>query len=416
MPAAMPPAHLNNALSAAAKEMDALKHQGPHGQGDHSQDHDQNSSGGFSQVSNNGGLGQNEVQYYVTSDAPIPIFQKTCSKCSWKSIASTDSGAYTGAVADLELHMKTAHAESKGAYNTAADEYATATKLRDVPATQDDALNNLSVVRYWAAPLNWRTSQLQLPKIQSPLCTVGDYEPFGLEANNRSLLKDLHDRTNKKLSLKHFSDRNLKLIPSQQENLLAFDKGNSGSIMTKKEWKELTNEKEALKASSNYMELFRSIHPLDSGPQILHKVMLEKFLLGGTSAAQLESFFASVTWELANRAAKTEVPYKHSELLVKWEQMFRSAPAYDKPAFDEEVRNSIKRIMPVQPFSPKKPKKPRNMTYWCGGFNTDQGCSNQQAGTGCKDATGKVYKHGCNVRKDGKMCNAHGHNRAGHPN
>ena len=80
---------------------------------------------------------------------------------------------------------------------------------------------------------------------------MGEYDPFGLEANNRSLLKDLHDRTNKKLSLKHFSDRNLKLIPSQQENLIAFDKGNSGNLMTKKEWKELSNEKEALKASSN---------------------------------------------------------------------------------------------------------------------------------------------------------------------
>ena len=79
-----------------------------------------------------------------------------------------------GAVADLKLHMKSAHAESKSASNTAAEEYAVATRLRDVPATQDDALNNLSIVRYWAAPLSWRTSQLQLPKIQTPLCTVGE--------------------------------------------------------------------------------------------------------------------------------------------------------------------------------------------------------------------------------------------------
>ena len=110
---------------------------------------------------------------------------------------------------------------------------------------------------------------------------MGDYDPLGLEANNRSLLKDLHDRTNKKLTLKHFSDKNLKMIPSQQENLIAFEKGSSGNLMTRKEWKELTNEKEAIKASHNYMELCRSIHPLDSGPQILHKVMLEKFLVAG---------------------------------------------------------------------------------------------------------------------------------------
>ena len=46
--------------------------------------------------------------------------------------------------------------------------------------------------------------------------------------------------------------------------------------------------------------------------------------------------------------------------------MFRNVPAYGQPAFDKEVRNSIKRIMPVQAFSPKKP---RTMTYWCTGFN-----------------------------------------------
>ena len=96
--------------------------------------------------------------------------------------------------------------------------------------------------------------------------------------------------------------------------------------------------------------------------------------------------------------------------------MFRNIPAYGQPAFDEEVRNSIKRIMPGQDFSPKKPKKPRNMTHWCAGFNTEQGCSNQQNGTGCRDTSGKTYKHGCNVKKEGKMCNSSDHNRAGHPN
>ena len=113
MPAAMSQVQLNAAVVAAAKEIDGLKHPGPHSQGDPSQDHDQNLSGGSSQVPSNGGLGQNEIQYYLTSDGQLPIYQKVCSKCNWKSIASTDSGAYTGAVADLELHMKTTHTESK---------------------------------------------------------------------------------------------------------------------------------------------------------------------------------------------------------------------------------------------------------------------------------------------------------------
>ena len=158
MPSAMPQGLLNDTVAAAAKEVDRLKHQGPLGQGDFSQDQEQNLGGGSGQVLSQGGLGQNEFQYILTNDGHIPIFQKECTKCTWKSIASTDSGAYMGAVADLELHMKSAHTESNSSANTAAEEYAVATRLRDVPATQDDALNNLSVVRYWSAPLSWRNS------------------------------------------------------------------------------------------------------------------------------------------------------------------------------------------------------------------------------------------------------------------
>ena len=58
------------------------------------------------------------------------------------------------------------------------------------------------------------------------------------------------------------------------------------------------------------------MHKDPYAPQILYKVLLEKFLAGGTTAAQLEGFFLSVTWQLANRAAKAEVPYKHAELLL----------------------------------------------------------------------------------------------------
>ena len=418
-------------MAAASKEADSFRHQGPQGLGgdlrpDLTNENPTTGPGlgagtswaGQPQVLNQQGLlggGQEGTQYFFTQNSPVPVFQKECSKCPWRSIASTDPGAYTGAVADLELHIKEAHSEIKNTASSASEEYANATRLRDVPATQDDALNNLSVVRYWSVPLSWRNSQLNLPRVQSPLCTVGDYDPLGLEANNRSLLKDLHDRTKKKLSLKHFSDKNLKLIPSQQENLIAFEKGSSGNLMTRKEWKELTNEKEAIKACHNYMELCRSIHPLDSGPQILYKVMLEKFLAGGTTAAQLESFFASVTWELANRAAKSEVPYKHAELLLKWDQMYRNTfHSYGQPSLEKQVEDIVKRSLPQQAYSPLKQKKQRPLHSWCLDFNLPQGCSNPQAGSGCVDSTGKSLKHGCNVRKDGKTCNASDHNKLKH--
>ena len=415
--------------TAAAKEAESFRHKGPQtGDGRAHQDDMTLPScapmtgatwtGHPQQLhpANQSGDGQDSSpQFYFTQNKPVPVFQKACTKCSWRSIASTDSGAYMGAVADLELHIKEAHGEVKNSSNnTASEEYANATRLRDVPPTQDDALNNLSVVRYWSAPLNWKQSQLNLPRVQTPLCTVIDYEPIGLEANNRNLLKDLHDRTTKKLTLKHFSDRNLKLIPSQQENFLAFEKGNSGNLYTRKEWKELTSEREAIKACHNYMELSRSIHPLDAGPQILYKVMLEKFLNGGTTAAQLESFFASVTWELANRAAKAEVPYKHAELLLKWDQMYRnSLHTYGQPTLEKQVADMVKRALPPQVFSPQKQKRLR-VHNWCMEFNTAQGCSNPVSGSGCMDNTGRSLKHGCNIRKGNSCCNAPDHNRITH--
>ena len=427
MPNAISHEQLTQALAAAAKETDSFRHQGPQG-ADHGLDQREDTNGEvpsvgaswsgqpqvFSQPGQTGG-GQDNTQFFFTQDNTIPVFQKVCSKCSWRSIASTDPGAYMGAVADLELHIKEAHGDAKNSSNSASEEYAKATCLRDVPATQDDALNNLSVVRYWSHPLSWRNSQLNLPRVQSPICTVGDYDPLGLEANNRSLLKDLHDRTNKKLTLKHFSDKNLKMIPSQQENLIAFEKGSSGNLMTRKEWKELTNEKEAIKASHNYMELCRSIHPLDSGPQILHKVMLEKFLAGGTTSAQLESFFSSVTWELANRAAKSEVPYKHAELLLKWDQMYRSTyNPYSQTSLEKTVADMVKRSLPPQTYALHKQKKQRTPHSWCLDFNSPKGCSNPPAGAGCIDNTGRSLKHGCNVRTDNKTCNALDHNRHNH--
>ena len=157
--------------------------------------------------------------------------------------------------------------------------------MRDVTIVKDNCNLNLCEARYWREPLSWANSQLNLTVEQHPVCSVGDYEPYGLEINNKSLLRGLHSRTNKATTkLKFFSNSNLKVIPSQQENLIAFDKANSGQLLTTKEWKELNSEKEAIQGSHNYMEIMRSIHPLDSGPKILHKVMLEKFLAAGFTA------------------------------------------------------------------------------------------------------------------------------------
>jgi hypothetical protein len=103
-------------MAAASKDADSFRHQGPQGQGgDHRPDLGHGLGAGTSwagqpQVLNpqglGGGGGQEDTQYFFTQDNSVPVFQKECSKCPWRSIASTDPGAYTGAVADLELHIK----------------------------------------------------------------------------------------------------------------------------------------------------------------------------------------------------------------------------------------------------------------------------------------------------------------------
>ena len=137
------------------------------------------------------------------------------------------------------------------------------------------------------------------------------------------------------------------------------------------------SEKDAVKAAHNYMELCRAIHPLDSGPQILFKVMLEKFLAGGTTAKQLEDFFSSVTWELANRAAKSELPYKHSELMLKWDQLYRysnMSPVSGDGVLKQQLKDYVRQM--VGPSKVTSIKKPRLSHSWCLDFNREKGCSN----------------------------------------
>ena len=120
--------------------------------------------------------------------------------------------------------------------------------------------------------MSWKNSQLAIPLTQSPVCGVGDFEPFGIEVNNRKLVKDIHYLGCKSLKLSDFSDVNLRLVPSQQDTFVGLEKGGTGRIYTKKVLKEISNVKESIKAVSNYAELMRMIHPLYSGPQILFKV------------------------------------------------------------------------------------------------------------------------------------------------
>ena len=139
--------------------------------------------------------------------------------------------------------------------------------------------------------------------------------------------------------------------------------------------------------------------------------MFEKYLSGVANPANLASFFGSVTWELANRAARSEIPYRHQELVNKWDSTYGSAAVssyLDNTALvDRKVAESLKRLAPNA--SLYKP-----VHTWCGQFNSSAGCRNTPKDGGCTDQNGKDWKHGFNVRVDGRPCNKSNHNRASH--
>ena len=114
-------------------------------------------------------------------------------------IASYDALAYDGAVRDYDSHMKEAHSEStdqgeSGSRSKDNDEYILATKPRTVEACEDDGLVNLCKARFYRTQFSWKNCQLSIPIQQKPTCTVGDFEPFGIKVNNKTLLRELHDR------------------------------------------------------------------------------------------------------------------------------------------------------------------------------------------------------------------------------
>ena len=88
--------------------------------------------------------------------------------------------------------------------------------------------------------------------------------------------------------------------------------------------------------------------------------------------------------------------------------------SYGQPSLEKQVEDIVKRSLPQQAYSPQKQKRQKPLHSWCLNFNLPQGCSNPQAGSGCVDSTGKNLKHGCNVRKDGRTCNASDHNKLNH--
>ena len=145
---------------------------------------------------------------------------------------------------------------------------------------------------------------------------------------------------------------------------------------------------------------------------IKSQVLFEKYLAGVGTVDYMEKFFSATTFELANRAARHELPYRYHELVTKWDTMFRNH--YGDRDFDRRVAESMRRTGSIQSPTNNNSKKPRT-SPWCKDFNTDEGCKNPQADGGCTDSDEKDNRHGCNARlQGGQLCNSSRHNKLSH--
>ena len=143
------------------------------------------------------------------------------SLCSWDSIASTYPITYTGALSNYKSHRKEVHADvkkveyfsSKSKYST---EFNQATMMCSFEACNYNGLADFLPVPFFRAPCPKRTASWPYKLEQYPVCTVGDFKPYGLEVNNCTLIGDLQNIGCKALKL--FSYANLKVIPSRKRN------------------------------------------------------------------------------------------------------------------------------------------------------------------------------------------------------
>ena len=145
-------------------------------------------------------------------------------------------------------------------------------------------------------------------------------------------------------------------------------------------------------------------------------------MLGVATATNLANFFGSVTWELANRAARSELPYRYQELMNKWDTTYGSVSASAfmdnsalmKQTVAEQVAEAVKRFAPIGSPGKNPNKKARRTHTWCSMFNTLNGCQNPQREGGCTDQKGVQWNHGCNARVQNRPCNSTEHNKFNH--
>ena len=202
---------------------------------------------------------------------------------------------------------------------------------------------------------------------------------------------------------------------------------------------------EAVMAVYNYSTIYRYLHPQDTGPASIFRVILDRYVKGEiTHSDPVKKFYSNTVEENANRICRTDVPLTYDECVQRWENQVKSggsgwsaaagsARTASSGAPDPSMTSVLQglthalssmaggaRKRNIGGNNNNKAKKQRRPPF-CLKFNTPGGCSSTRSGDGCIGQDGGQYRHGCNVRIQtntppfSKYCNAGDHNAAKHP-
>ena len=340
---------------------------------------------------------------------------------NWRTKSLPD-GQFGVLVEMYKLHVEQCHEKKSSSadqdkYDKEQESYKEATKLRNIEAHQDNRMDVLSEVRFYAMPLRYQHIAKAQPVCQSPVWDRINLSHVGVHLADTAIVKKLHNRSYAGGQLKHFSPINLGVVETDKYVML---KPSAVGLKQTSHLKAITTLQEAVTSLLNCEAIWRHIHPCDYGTYALVRFLLDKIHHVSqerrlTSVRAICSFFQAAFKGNADRVHSPEGPRTYQELVTFYNSL-------DWSSQNMEVTNSpgkldlgkrgggIKRTAEGVKLDKKDTKKEVSVCY---AFNSPGGCS-RSSGLVCR-YKGREFKHCCSkVEANGFLCGATDHGVHGH--
>ena len=360
------------------------------------------------------------------------------SGCLFSSYKTDNENLLDTCVKQLTLHLQVEHgiiekstgdaANTVGRGDKTSREYQAATKARTITKVIDDATYNLTEGRFLPFPLDLKTLGMNMPIAITPVNTVVDFSHLGVDVTNADTVRKIHNRSSTVLRLRDFSDTNLRNYHAAGDELVAIQ-ATKDQLQLGKKLKQLDDPQECVRAFYNFSAISRHFHVLDWSSMALLRLVLEKFFLRA-AVEQFTRLFEKFVHENAVRAQRRAVPLTYQEVVAIWNTYINPSPM-SISSIDTLLDNKVdKKFQLMQSASgsggkggrsrnpSQSPKRIRltNDVIWCPIYNTSHTpplCPNPPVQGGCL-SNGKVFKHGCSRKINGRFCGSDKHNSNTH--